>query len=187
MNASETGVAAAIMIGGLIIWFVVHWERRPRYRQKTFLVGCELEFFRRLQQALPQCLIFPHVAIPALIEPVGIGNTRKAALALIENRRVGYAVFDQDMWLLAVVELNHRSRRTRGEVARDGYFTSAGIRALRFNAQRLPSEAGIQSAVFARQETETRRRIRTANSQRGTDIEFKRATTPWRNTANIHL
>jgi hypothetical protein len=187
MSLSETWVATAIMIGGLIAWLVMHREGRPRYRHKTLLIDCELEFFQRLQKALPHCWIFPQVALSALIEPVGIGRNRQAALALIATRRVGYAVFDDEMRLLTVVELNHRPRLKRSELTRDKYLAAAGIRTLRFNARHLPSEARIHGCVFSRTAPPPLKRGGSHVGRLGADIEFKPPEMPWKNTADAHI
>src|SRR5688572_23863995 len=81
-----------------------------RYRKRQLLAGTDLEFFYRLQRALPNCHIFPQVAISALLEPVGVGKIRQSALARILGKGVGYAVLDEHMKLLAIVELDYRSR-----------------------------------------------------------------------------
>jgi hypothetical protein len=119
-----------------------------RYRKRTMLAGSDLEFFYRLQRALPACHIFPQVAMSALIEPIGIGKVRQSAFARIVGKQVGYAVFDEEMKLLAVVELDYRSRLSRRDVCRDAYFSGAGIKTVRFQSKRKPSESRIKASVL---------------------------------------
>jgi hypothetical protein len=182
---NETIVVAVIVIGGFAIWWATHREGRLRYRRKTMLAGCELEFFHRLQQALPECVIAPQVGLGALMEPIGIGRTRQTALALIAFRRVGYAVFDEQMELLTVIELDHHARPRRTEVKIERYLAGVGIRTVRFSAKHPPSETRIRNRVF------TRTLLRAAANSRATpgsesDIEFERPNSPWRNTLNAH-
>lgn len=180
----ETIIMAAILAGALLLWLFVHRERPARFRKKTVLTGSELEFFFRLREALPACVICPEIAVSALIEPVGIGAQRQQALARIAEKRVGYAVFDEDMQLIAVVELNHRRRLSRSETARDAYFASAGIKTVRFHAKRLPSREKIHARVFSREKAGTHAGLGGGND---VVIEYQRPPRPWRNTVNAHV
>jgi hypothetical protein len=181
---SETIVVAVIVLGGFGIWLALHREGRVRYRKKALLTGCELEFFHRLCQALPECVVVPQVGLAALVEPAGIGPGRQTALALLATRRAGYAVFDEQMQLLLIIELDH-SRRKRGDAAMDRYLAEAGLRTVRFNSRRLPSDVRIRGSVFARGQLQ-------ASGDSGpfvgeeSAIEFERPKGPWRNTVNAH-
>ncbi|RZI44938.1 DUF2726 domain-containing protein [Herbaspirillum sp. HC18] len=180
---AEMLVFVTIVFTGLVAWF---WVARPgtvRYRKKPVLTGSEREFFYRLREALPECQVCPQVAATALIEPSGMGKIRKAALAAVGGRRVDYAIFDEDMHLLAVVEINHKSRMTRADAAFDACFASAGIRTIRFQAKRLPSEGKIRSCVYPR--TAAGRYPSARNAERNKEIEFRK--TPWRNTIGAHI
>lgn len=175
-----------VIFGGLLVWLFMQRERPMRYRKRSFLTGTEREFYMRLQRALPDCLVCPKVAVSALLEPMGVGKTRRAALANIVNRRVGYAVFDEDMELLAIVELDHRSRPNPYKAATDTFFASAGIRTIRFQAKRLPSDVKIYTAIYERAPAATGPRAYVTSGGRG-EIEFRRPKTPWRNTLNAHI
>lgn len=181
----ETILVAVIVFGGLLLWLFIHRERPLRFRSKAALTGVEREFFFRLRDALPSCQVCPQLAVSALIEPAGIGAARRRALERIAGQRVGYAVFDVDMRLIAVVELDHRSRTTRRDVARDKYFSSAGIRTVRFRAKCLPSELKIRKHIFAK--TEPGSRSYHGRGERVAGIEFELTGTSWRNTVNTHL
>lgn len=178
----ETFVFVAIILAGLSGWFVVARMKPARYRKKTVLTGRERDLYFRLCQSLPECHVCPQVAVSALIEPAGMGKMRQRALSALGGKRAGYAVFDQDMELLAVVELAHRSRPTRLERAREACFASAGIRTVRFQAKRLPSEGKIRASIF------DRRSARLASRQSAHaegELEFRKS--PWRNTVNAHI
>lgn len=180
----EIVVVASIMLGGLSLWLYLHRERPLRFRRRPVLTGGELEFFFRLRDALPECVVCPQVAVSALIEPAGAGPSRQKALSHISDRRVGYAVFDENMQLLAVVEYDHRDRRKRRDAMRDAWFASAGVRTIRFNAKQLPSEATIKSRIFARGETAVCSHYIDYRLDR--EIEYRPRKTPWRNTVNAH-
>ena len=178
----------AVVFSGLLLWFATRHKGRPRFREKAMLTGPDVEFFRLLRRALPDCIICPRVALSALIEPSGVGMLRQTAHADIVGKRVGYAVFDEDMILLAVIELDYRSRPGRKAVRQDACLASAGIRSLRFQAKRLPSEAKLCSMLFSRSAfPSTRRPHFESSDQPAQYIEFKLPKTPWRNTKNVHI
>lgn len=176
-------VMAAIVLGGLCLWLFLHREKPLRFRQRAVLTGCDLDFFFRLRDALPECIVCPQVAMSALLEPAGTGVLRQQAMAQIAGGRVGYAVFDREMHLLVVVELNHRSRTTRREIARDACFSSVGIKTVRFHARHLPSPQHIATTVLAQPQPRYRQRA----SQRSEAARNRRADAPWRNTTKIRI
>jgi hypothetical protein len=178
----ETFVFVAIVLTGLLGWFAVARMKPARYRKKAVLTGRERDLYFRLCQALPECHVCPQVAASALIEPAGMGKMRQRAVSALWGKRVGYAVFNEDIDLLAVVELAHRSRPTRLERAREACFASAGIRTVRFQAKRLPSEGKIRASIF------DRRSARSAPHQLlDTEGELEFRKSPWRNTINAHI
>ncbi|HJV73378.1 MAG TPA: DUF2726 domain-containing protein [Noviherbaspirillum sp.] len=183
---SEVIVFATIVFGGLFVWLALNRKQVVHYRKKRLLTGPEQEFFYRLRQALPDCVICPRIAVSALIEPSGTGLIRKSGRDNIKGKKVGYAVFDEQMQLLVVVELDHRSRPSRSAVARDAFFAEAGIRTVRFAARRLPSAAKIHDSIYSA--VAGSRRARCPDMKRAmADIKYVRPETPWRNTANAHI
>lgn len=180
---TETIVFIAIVLGGLLFRIFIFRAPSTRFRRKAVLTGGEREFFHLLQRALPECLVCPQMAVPVLLEPVGLGKSRRAALECIDGKRVGYAIFNEDMQLLAVVELDHRERPGRRALARDACFASAGITTLRYHAERLPSETRICSNVFSRKRSAAGKTT-VALIEPGSAIEFRKPQTPWGNTLN---
>jgi len=178
----EIIVAASIVLGGLLLWGYLHRERSFRFRERAVLTGGELEFFFRLRDALPECVICPQVAVAALIEPTGAGPLRHKALASIGGKRVGYAVFDESMQLLAVVEYDHHGRRKRSDVLRDAWFASAGVRTIRFHAKHLPNEGMIKSRIFAHSKPNSHY----IDYQLDREGESKPSKALWPNTVNAH-
>ncbi len=187
MTEKETIVFFGIVFGGLLLWFIFGRDRPARYRTKNLLTGRERDFFYRLRRALPDCLVFARMPLSALIEPTGIGSMRKAAHAAIEGLKVGYAVFDMNMQLVAVVELDHGVRLSRRATVRDAYLAGAGVRVVRFPARRLPSEANIHATIYSRPDLAGKGRPGRGERGGGEVIEFVPQRSPWRNTANVHI
>ncbi|MFC7515732.1 DUF2726 domain-containing protein [Herbaspirillum sp. GCM10030257] len=179
-------VFTSIVSLGLAGWLVLHNKNMPRFRKKSVLTGGDLEFFYRLRKALPECTVTTQMALSALIEPVGIGKLRKTAMACLEGKRIGYAIFDEDMQLLAVVELDYRARPTRRETAIDACFKSAGIRVVRFHARRLPSTTTIRSTIYERpRDAGFSSDLPLHDSVE--NIDYSKSKAPWRNTVNAHI
>lgn len=178
----ETFVFFSIIFAGLMAWFALMRVKPTRFRKKAMLTGGERDFYFRLRNALPECHVCPQVAVSALIEPAGMGKVRQRAVSALGGKRVGYAVFDEELELLAVVELAHRSRPTHMEKAREACLASAGIRTVRFQAKRLPSEAKIRSSIFARSVS---RQCPQLPESLDRELEFRKPV--WRNTINAHI
>lgn len=178
----ETILFAVIVVAGMLGWWLAARVKPARYRKKIVLTGDERDFYFRLRSALPECHVCPQVAASALIEPAGMGKVRQRAVSALGGKRVGFAVFDEDMELLAVVELAHRSRPTRLEHAREACFASAGIRTVRFHARRLPSENKIRASIFDRRSAKAGLH---SPLEAERELEFRKA--PWRNTLNVHI
>lgn len=178
----EVIVFAGLVCVGLILWLILRQEKQPRYRRKAMLTGRERDFFYHLWQALPECLVYPQVPVSALIEPLGIGKTRQTALARIAGKRVSYAVFDEDMALIAVVELDHRSRPGRSEAAKEAYLASAQIKTIRFQARHMPSATKIRASIFPLAESLPEHRAASNILAQTGRIEFDQPGRAWRNT-----
>ncbi|TFV98688.1 DUF2726 domain-containing protein [Oxalobacteraceae bacterium OM1] len=182
MGAKDLLLAAAIVAAAFVIRLAFRLERRLRFRPRPVLTGAEWSFYFRLRDALPECVVCPQVAVSALIEPAGVGPARRLAAESIEADRVGYAVFDHDLQLLAVIELGHRARPTRREMARDRWFAEAGVRTVRFHARRPPSTGRIKRSIFAQG-------LAADCPGAGPKPRFavRRLEPVWRNTANFNV
>ena len=186
MSSKDLIIVAVIVAAGLLFRILMHTSRPLRYRPCRLLTGSKLELFMLLREALPECIVCPQVALASLIVPLGIGAARKAGLEAIEKCHVGFAIFDQSMKLLAVVELDQHSRPARQALVQDTLLGTAGIRTLRFRAGKLPSPGRVRSMIFLQQ----RQSVRGLPRDRCRSIpkvHYEPATGPWQNTARLNL
>jgi hypothetical protein len=174
-------VAGIIVLAGSAYWYSIQHGKTAQFRKRQALTGGQLEFFFRLRSLLPECIICPGMSASSLIEPRGPGALRQRALARIGGHRAGYAVFDADMQLIAIVEYDSRSRTKRSDAARDALYRSAGIHTVRFHAKRPPSDAQILAKIYKRTGNAPRHYVADGA------IDYKPMKTPWRNTFGAHL
>ena len=108
----------------------------------------ELEFFRRLQRAMPDTHFFPQVAMSALVTPSASNpKIRLAAFRRISQKRVDYAAYTEQMNLLCVIELDDSTHNAKNDHLRDQVLMSAGIRTVRWQSKKKPSELDIQTRL----------------------------------------
>lgn len=136
-------VVCAVMIVALVFW----WSARkaPRYRQTPIMTNNELEFFGRLQRALPECYVFPQIAMSALITPLTKGRRWQTDFMRISQKRVDWALYAKaGLRLVAIIELDDATHDKDKDAARDKLTGSAGIRTLRFESRSKPHENEIR-------------------------------------------
>lgn len=143
-----------ILLAALIIaaFFLKQFAKRTseNYKEKQLMSGNELEFFHRIRRAALDGHVFPQVAMSALIEPAtSRGKAYQAAFRRISQKRVDYVVFDADMKLLAVIELDDKTHDSRKDAIRDAYLDTAGITTIRYQSKNKPTEAKIQADLVA--------------------------------------
>jgi len=105
----------------------------------------EMEFFQRLLRANPDGYVFPQVAFSALLEPSS--RNKWAALKYIAQKRVDYAIYNNKLELLCIVELDDRTHNPKKDAVRDGAFASAGITTVRWQASNKPNESQIRTKL----------------------------------------
>ena len=130
-----------------LVW---QWPRQFRFKAQPVMTANEVEFYGRLSRALPECFVFPQVAMSALVAPLSMGkNARLAAFRSISQKRVDYALLTKDFSLVCVVELDDRTHNKRRDAQRDAYFASAGIKTVRWESRGKPGEASIRQTVLS--------------------------------------
>jgi hypothetical protein len=148
MQTHIAPVVVIVLLVGIVAVIASKAAAKPRYRAVPLLTANEKEFFERLRRALPEALIFPQVAMSAIIQPISDGKQRTIDFRRISQKRVDYAVYDRQLALVAVVELDDRTHDAARDAVRDAYLASAGIRTIRFQSKAKPDENGIRSALF---------------------------------------
>lgn len=123
---------------------------REKYQLRQFLTNNEMEFFMRLSRALPGMFVFPQVAMSALIEPRAKEGTKQhlSDFGRISQKRVDYAVFNTEMELLCIIELDDKTHDPAKDKARDRLLESAGIKTVRWDSKRKPSAEEIRREVL---------------------------------------
>jgi hypothetical protein len=121
------------------------------YKEKSLLTENELEFFWRLTRALPELFIFPQVAMSALIEPTASRGSKShmSSFGKISQKRVDYALYDSEMKIVCVIELDDKTHNADKDAARDQLLKSANIRTLRWDARNKPQASEIQEKVLS--------------------------------------
>ena len=119
------------------------------YQSRALMTENEAEFFGRLIVALPDCYVFPQVALSALIQAATTDKKRAYSDHLrIAQQRVDYVVCDRGCQIIAVVELDDRTHSRAKDAVRDGRLLQAGIRTVRFQSRSKPTAEVIRAEVF---------------------------------------
>lgn len=146
-------IISALCVALLLLYllFKAALRRRVPYQKKNILTANELEFFWRLTRALPDLFIFPQVAMSALIEPTAKQGTKAhmSSFGRISQKRVDYALYDADMKIVCVIELDDKTHDAAKDAARDQMLKSANIRTIRWETKNKPQTNDIQEKVFA--------------------------------------
>lgn len=118
------------------------------YKPVAIMTANELDFFQRLRRAVPDCYVFPQVAMSALIQPATRHHKdRLQAFRRISQKRVDWAVYTPQMDLLCIVELDDRSHDAGRDAERDATLQTAGIRTIRWPSKRKPSDIEIRTQI----------------------------------------
>lgn len=111
----------------------------------------ELEFFHRLQRALPGHYVFPQVAANALlrVSPSVPKKRYYATRNRFAQKHVDFIICEREsLSVLAIIELDDKTHRPEKDKVRDSMFELAEYRTYRFESKRKPSEDEI-AALFA--------------------------------------
>lgn len=130
-------------------------SRRGLFHSRPLMTDNELEFFSRLEEALPDCKVFSQVAMSGVLD-VTLPSSHPAywrARSAFDRKRIDYVVYTRSVTrLIAVVELDDRSHESkrRQDSERDAMLAGAGIRTVRFPSHPRPSAKEIRAAVLGR-------------------------------------
>ena len=101
--------------------------------------------FPRMCAALPNCLIFPHVQLAAILDAhVSTPKQRELMRQKLQERHVDFGIFNQELDLLCVVELENHEAMTENEAyPTRKLLKSAGIKCVRWSRATLPTAEQI--------------------------------------------
>lgn len=148
----QTSIVFLVVIAVIFLLFAAvvtaKVAAKPRYKPSRILTDNETEFYWRLRRALPDELIFPQVAMSALIQPATSGKQWRSDFGRIAQKRVDFAIFNQMLELIAVVELDDRTHDAKKDAIRDAHLASAGVRTVRFQSKAKPDASAIRTTLF---------------------------------------
>lgn len=123
----------------------------PQYFGKKPLTGPEQEMFRRLTQAMPECIVLAQVALSSLIG-IKDGNDRRIWFNRISQKSVDFVIcLPHDFTVVAVIELDDmshtRPHRVRADTTKDVALRIAGHPILRFKCHAMPTVEQIRLQI----------------------------------------
>lgn len=144
-----------LLMLGIVVW--VHCLKQPNlktvrgddmivwpFETMPIMTDSEVLFFKKLQLALPEFLIFSQVQLSRIIEPSDeVGQDRQFWFNRVCRQSVDFVLIDKDyQTVLVAIELDdwtHDSQaRQRQDAKKDKALSSAGIPIMRFNAEKMP-------------------------------------------------
>jgi hypothetical protein len=152
-----TNPLALVLVVGAVVLLAKFWASgkggKPSlsYIEKSIMTVAEMRFFRVLQMAVPNDLVFPQVSMAAVIEP---GNTKSysehmRAFRKISQKRIDFVVCDgESMKVRCLVELDDSSHEAGRDQARDTITAQAGYRTVRVRAARRYDIDGLRRRVL---------------------------------------
>jgi hypothetical protein len=130
-----------------------------KFKAKPLLTANELEFFGRLEAAVPELRFCPQVAMGALLVPAVPRSDSKAYYRLrgmFSQKIVDFVAQRRaDGSIVAVIELDDRTHDPDKDGRRDEMLKSAGYRTVRWNSKSKPDAAAIRAALLAPQTVQT--------------------------------
>ncbi len=118
------------------------------------MTATEVLFFKKLQQAMPEYLIFGQVQLSRIIEPSDEAESKSFWFNRICRQSVDYVLIGADLQTtLLAIELDdwtHSGRsRQKADAKKDKALASAGIPIVRFDAEKMPSVAVLRHDISA--------------------------------------
>jgi len=141
---------ALIAIALLVLAFVT--RKRPRgrdqYLPKPLLTPNEKEFFGRLRRAVPEYAIQSQVCMGALMEGRHSSGKHLRTRARFSQKIVDYALLDDNLDVVLLIELDDRTHDPVKDVARDSMTDAAGYRTLRIESRAKPPVADLRAQIL---------------------------------------
>jgi hypothetical protein len=122
----------------------------PSFARKPYRVGDQLAFYQRLRRALPSCTIFPKMPLSDLMSPLAHDARHLRQLQeRLAGRRMAYAVFNDALELLCVVELTQPGLDDDERALTLALLEEARIACFSWEQGRLPTSEQILRAMAA--------------------------------------
>lgn len=117
------------------------------------MTATEVLFFKKLQQALPEYLIFGQVQLSRIIAPNEDEMGKSFWLNRISRMSVDYVIVDKDcQTTLLAIELDdwtHDSQqRQKADAKKDKALSSAGIPVIRFDSEQMPTIEQLRQEIL---------------------------------------
>jgi hypothetical protein len=144
-------LALSLMVLAVFRWAAMKPGLRP-YLPRQMLTANELEFWDRLNAAVPELIVLPQVAMSALVD-TRRGLTpkeRTAARNRFAQKRCDFVVAGPPrLEVLVLIELDDRTHEPRRDERRDAITAAAGYRTLRYRSKAKPSVQQLRSDILA--------------------------------------
>lgn len=122
---------------------------------KPLMTDNELEFFNRLQRALPAYQVFPQVSLGALltVDENVLAKARAGVRNRFDRKIADFVVCEREsLKVLALIELDDKTHKADADRKRDEITKAAGYQTFRFQSKKKPSEGEI-AALFQNTKT----------------------------------
>ena len=122
----------------------------PAYAKKPYIGSEELAFYQRLRHALPNCTLFPDIALSDLVRPLAEDpRLVRQQQDSLSGRRLAYGVFNDVLELLCVIELTRFGGPYDERAQTLAYLQQAGITCFSWERDNLPSSDQILRTMAA--------------------------------------
>lgn len=158
-------IVIAVVIFVLILWSLFNTDSKPKkesvddmkvwpYVVRELMTAPERELYRRLQQALPDYLIFSQVQLSRIID-VAPDAQKQAWLNRINRMSVDFVICATDgAKILAAIELDDSSHdqaeRIKADSKKDKALQSAGVPIIRWPVKGMPQPQQLRADFLKR-------------------------------------
>jgi very-short-patch-repair endonuclease len=148
----------ALLLLAIVVLLAVKFLTSGKGRKAEYsFIGCpllsenQIRFYRVLQMAVPNDLVFPQIGMAALVQPrYAVADFRfKAAFRTISQKRIDFVVCNRNsMEVRCLVELDDSTHDARRDQARDAITVQAGYRTVRVRTRRRYDIDGLRNRVL---------------------------------------
>lgn len=146
-------IVMGLAVGAAVVVLAILNARlgAPKFKAKTLLTANELEFFARLEAAVPELRFLAQVAMGALLEPTVPRSQTKAYYrqrGMFSQKIVDFVAQNRhDGSVVAIIELDDRTHDAGKDAKRDAMLASAGYRTIRWESKFKPNAAAIRAEL----------------------------------------